>query len=607
MTSRAGGRPLRRPAAPLIAADERRPRWPGGGDRRDRAVRRGRRRPRAAERAASDAGAEQPERCSESPRAATEPRRSERGRRRSRQAHLPSSDRDESRQHALSRGGAPSVVGSAACRTPVLDCRAVNLATIIDPHPDDAVALISRGKPTTYGDLREQVGGLRGGLVGLGLEPGDRVAIVSANNWYFVVVLPRRARRRAASPCRSTRSSPAPEIQRELAAVGARAVIVGPAGRADRRRPRPGRAARPRARRSPARGDELDGAVASTTCSPPSPAPIVDRAADDLAVLVFTSGTAGSPKAAMLTHGNLLANLEQCQAHAGPGTGRRRRGARRPARSSTSSASTSCSGCRSCAGRHGPARRAVRPAVRRSRRSPSHGVTIVERRPDDVGGLGVACPGRVRRVRARSGSRRRARPSSTRRSAAAHRGPLRRRHHRGLRPHRGVAGRDVGHRVGRARRAAIGVPLPGVEVRLVDADGDDVLVGDPGELWVRGPNVFAGYWDDAEATAARRRRRRLAAHRRHRRRRRRRLPLPRRPGQGPHHRVGLQRVPGRGRGGPRSSTRRSRRRRSSACPTPTRARRSRPTSSRRAAPRVEEDDIIAYCGRASPATSARRR
>jgi long-chain acyl-CoA synthetase len=42
--------------------------------------------------------------------------------------------------------------------------------------------------------------------------------------------------------------------------------------------------------------------------------------------------------------------------------------------------------------------------------------------------------------------------------------------------------------------------LPGVEVRLVDIDGTDALAGDPGEVWVRGPNVFAGYWGDPEAT-----------------------------------------------------------------------------------------------------------
>jgi long-chain acyl-CoA synthetase len=51
------------------------------------------------------------------------------------------------------------------------------------------------------------------------------------------------------------------------------------------------------------------------------------------------------------------------------------------------------------------------------------------------------------------------------------------------------------------RPGSIGPPLPGVDVRLVDADDDDVLAGDPGEILVRGPNVFIGYWNDIEATS----------------------------------------------------------------------------------------------------------
>jgi malonyl-CoA/methylmalonyl-CoA synthetase len=47
---------------------------------------------------------------------------------------------------------------------------------------------------------------------------------------------------------------------------------------------------------------------------------------------------------------------------------------------------------------------------------------------------------------------------------------------------------------------AVGQPLPGVQVRLVDESGRPVPDGTPGELEVRGPGLFSGYWDDPEAT-----------------------------------------------------------------------------------------------------------
>jgi malonyl-CoA/methylmalonyl-CoA synthetase len=48
---------------------------------------------------------------------------------------------------------------------------------------------------------------------------------------------------------------------------------------------------------------------------------------------------------------------------------------------------------------------------------------------------------------------------------------------------------------------AVGQPLPGVTVRLVDESGETVPDGTPGELEVRGPGLFSRYWRDPEATA----------------------------------------------------------------------------------------------------------
>ncbi|MBB5350204.1 malonyl-CoA/methylmalonyl-CoA synthetase [Haloferula luteola] len=55
---------------------------------------------------------------------------------------------------------------------------------------------------------------------------------------------------------------------------------------------------------------------------------------------------------------------------------------------------------------------------------------------------------------------------------------------------------------GERRCGSVGVPLPGVEVRLVSETGESVEgERDPGEVQVRGPAVFRGYWNRPEATA----------------------------------------------------------------------------------------------------------
>jgi malonyl-CoA/methylmalonyl-CoA synthetase len=55
---------------------------------------------------------------------------------------------------------------------------------------------------------------------------------------------------------------------------------------------------------------------------------------------------------------------------------------------------------------------------------------------------------------------------------------------------------------GERRPGTVGVPLPGVRVRLVDESGDVVAEGIPGEIEVRGPGVFREYWRRPEATQA---------------------------------------------------------------------------------------------------------
>lgn len=52
------------------------------------------------------------------------------------------------------------------------------------------------------------------------------------------------------------------------------------------------------------------------------------------------------------------------------------------------------------------------------------------------------------------------------------------------------------------KMTSVGQPAPGWEVRLVTGDGRDADVGEPGELWVRGPGIMDGYLKDPEGTAA---------------------------------------------------------------------------------------------------------
>jgi long-chain acyl-CoA synthetase len=376
----------------------------------------------------------------------------------------------------------------------VRESRVVNLATIIDGHPDDAVALVSRGRSTTYGELREQVAGLRGGFTGLGLERGDRVAILCANNWYFVVsYLASLSAGLVAVPLNPV--SPAPELSAELAAVGARAVVLGPSakeafGRID-------------LRTLPTVEHVLDCGIPDTPgrlsldlVLAASPTPMVDCAEDDLAVLMFTSGTAGSAKAAMLSHGNLWANLRQTGRQSG---------------SRPDDVVLGVLPLFHIFGLHvvlGTTLHAGGRVVLIERFDPAStaesvarwGVTVMAGSPNmwaQLAELADVTPEQFRSVRvAVSGA---ASLSTATRQQARERLGLDLAEGYGLTETAPTVTSSVGLA---SRPGSIGRPAPGLELRLVDEAGRDVLVGDPGEIWVRGPNVFKGYWNDPEATAA---------------------------------------------------------------------------------------------------------
>lgn len=368
----------------------------------------------------------------------------------------------------------------------------MNLAAVIEGHPDEAVALVSRGEPTTYGELRLQVAELRGGFTRLGVEPGDRVAIVAANNWFFAVsYLATLGVGAVAVPLNP--ASPGAELQRELSAVRARVAVVGPSAREAVDRGAAGLEWVLFSGAPEGEADRLEALFGG------EPAPPVERDAEDLAVLVFTAGTGGSPKAAMLTHGNLLANIGQVQGHPG-----------RRVEATDSLLGVLplfhifglnvVLGLGLAAGarvvlveRFDPV--ASLDTIQR------HGITLVAGAPPMYTAWATmpgANPGAFATVRlATSGAS--ALPDEL--------GPAFEQRF-GVPIHQGYGLTEASPVVASSlvdrppRPGSIGVPLPGLEVRLVDEEAQDALVGDPGEIHVRGPNVFTGYWENPEATAA---------------------------------------------------------------------------------------------------------
>ncbi len=369
----------------------------------------------------------------------------------------------------------------------------MNLASIIEGHPAGHVALISRGRQTTYGSLREQVADARSRLSRLGVGSGDRVALLIGNNRHFVVsylaVLGLGA---VAVPLNPT--SPANEIERELVAVGALAAVVGPTGAPSWRNIERDKV--PSLEHVIVTEGELAGAVLLDDLPTGDDVAVVEVSADDIAVLIFTSGTAGAPRAAMLSHANLLANIAQANDVGAGGM-------------IADDVVYGVLPMFHIFGLNvvlGISLSAGATVVLVQRFDPSTaletivkwGITVVPGAPpmwvsfsmfDDAPRDAFAT------VRNASTGAAKMPEEATRRLLERFGVELAEGY--GLTEASPIV---TSSRSGEIRIGSVGRVLDGVEVRIVDESGDDVLLGDAGEIWVRGPNVFRGYLGEPEHT-----------------------------------------------------------------------------------------------------------
>ncbi|MHA3701504.1 AMP-binding protein [Jatrophihabitans sp. YIM 134969] len=338
----------------------------------------------------------------------------------------------------------------------------------------DRVAFVADDATVTWAELEARVSAAAAALVAAGLTPGDRVVLVRPTS-VALVVEHLAALRAGLVSCPVNPALTAPELTHVLTDSGARAVVgpTTPAGLPE--------------------GVE----VLDLTGPPAADDPHLDRTGEDLAVLLYTSGTSGRPRGAMLSARAMVANVAQVAAI-------------EPALVTPDdvvllplplfhvfglgaalgvvlwNATTTV-----LAAHFDPVACAAAVAA--------HGVTVVVGAPPMYAAWSARVPVREAFAGVRlalSGAS--ALPAALVREYASD----------GVALFEGYGMTEtapvltcnaIGARPGvRAdpTPGSIGRPLPGIEVRLLDVGGDEVDDGDPGQLTVRGDNLFSGYWPD---------------------------------------------------------------------------------------------------------------
>ena len=349
-------------------------------------------------------------------------------------------------------------------------------------HPDKP-ALVAGARTVTWAEFDRQVGAMAAGLAARGLKPGDRVGLLLPNGIEFAVAYFGVLRAGLVALPLNTAYT-ASEIGYQLADSGASLVV----------------ASGPHAALAAESSVEVvavgtDAWTALSGGSPEGDGRTESRGgAEDTAVLLYTSGTSGRPKGAMLSHRALLANLAQLSRIEPPVVA--------------------------------PDDRVllVLPLFHVYGLNAGLGMTayvgatgVLAERFDPVETLGLVAAEQVSNIVgappmyvAWSMLPRVSESLVSLRLAVSGSAPL---------PSSvlGTLLETTGHHVFEgygltetapvlttalcsevAKPGSIGRPIPGVEMRLLDDDGEEVDEGDPGEIVVRGANLFSGYWPDGQ-------------------------------------------------------------------------------------------------------------
>lgn len=369
-----------------------------------------------------------------------------------------------------------SVPPLSYARLSIMAALADLLTTTAQSRPDQT-ALIAGERSLSWRELDDLCTRWAGGLAGLGIAPGDRVGLLMGNSIDYVIAY-FGTLRAGVVVVPLNPGYTAPEVTSIVHDAGARLVVCDPASE-------------PVARAAgvdvvASQTAEWDALLASDLhdCAPVP--------ADSLALLLFTAGTSGKPKGAMLTHASLVANVRSVQ------------GLRNPPAILPDDISLAVLPFFHVYGLNtvltlAVAEGATSVIVDRFDVAETleliqrHRVTTIAGAPPMYGAWAKAPD-----IKHAFASVRLVTSGGAPLPVALHE-----KFHQ-------LTGHSIWEGYGLTEASpvvastlvggvpvagSIGQPIDGVSVRIVES-GEDVDEGDPGEMWISGPSVFSGYWPD---------------------------------------------------------------------------------------------------------------